>query len=101
MSERPATDTYAGGIDASQARAMVAAEAQRGWDVAGVDVKTAFLQVPPGRSKDTVVGKPPTIFQEYGITEPGELWAVEGTVYGLTTTGRSTAIRPWARSAGK
>ena len=70
---------------------MVAAGAQRGWDLAGVDVKTAFLQVPPGRSKDIVVVNPPTIFQEYGITEPGELWAVEGSVYGLTTSPKDWA----------
>ena len=76
MSERAATDTYAGGIDASQVRAMVAAGAQRGWDLAGVDVKTAFLQVPPGRSKDIVAVNLPAIFQECGITEPGELWRV-------------------------
>ena len=91
MSERPAADTYAGGIDASQVRAMVAAGAQRGWTLAGVDVKTAFLQVPPGRSKDIVVVNPPTIFQECQITEPGELWAVEGSVYGLTTSPKDWA----------
>ena len=95
MSERPAADTYAGGIDASQVRAMVASQvramvaagAQRGWTLAGVDVKTAFLQVPPGRSKDIVVA----IFQECQITEPGELWAVEGSVYGLTTSPKDWA----------
>ena len=59
----------------------MAAGAQRGWTLAGVDVKTVFLQVPPGRSKDIVVVNPPTIFQECQITEPGELWAVEGSVY--------------------
>ena len=73
---------------------MVAAGAQRGrgWDLAGVDVKTAFLQVPPRRSKDIVVVNPPAIFQECGITEPGELWAVEGSVYGLTTS-----TKDWAK----
>ena len=55
-----------------------------------MDVKTAFLQVPGGRSKDMVVVNPPTIFQENQIRS-GELWAVEGSVYGVTTSPRDCA----------
>ena len=86
MSERPATDTYAGGIDASQVRAMVAVGAQRGWGLAGVDVKTAFLQVPPGRSK---------AHGRAGLRRPrkgGNLWRVKSR----RVTGARTSEPEWA-----
>ena len=43
VAERPTASTYASGIDGTQVRATIAKATQHGWQVAGMDVKTAYL----------------------------------------------------------
>ena len=88
MADRPASETYAGGIDATQVRSVLCAAVQRSWCIAGTDIKTAFLQVPAGRDKDVIIIQPPAIFAEAGVISPQELWHVNGNIYGLTTSPR-------------
>ena len=88
MAARPASETYAGGIDATQVRSVLCSAVQGGWSIAGTDIKTAFLQVPAGRVKDVIIIQPPAIFYESGVCQPGELWHVNGNIYGLTTSPR-------------
>eukprot|EP00435_Cladocopium_sp_Y103_P069412 s890_g33.t1 len=88
MASRPVSETYAGGIDATQVRSVLCSAVQRSWSIAGTDIKTAFLQVPAGRDKDVIIINPPSIFVESGVIGPEELWHVNGNIYGLTTSPR-------------
>ena len=91
MASRPASETYAGGIDATQVRSILCSAVQNRWAIAGTDIKCAFLQVPTGRKKDVIVIQPPAVFHEAGVVTPQELWHVDGNIYGLTTSPRDWA----------
>lgn len=84
MEDRDVGDVYASGIDVAAVRAMIR-NAASGYELATVDVKTAFLQVPAGRKEDATIVMPPRLFVEWGIVPPDERWLVEGTLYGTVT----------------
>lgn len=84
MAQHPSDDTAAGGIDTIATRALIRTAADRLWEVASIDVTTAFLQAPRRKvaGKITVVD-PPSILRETGIAKVGEMWLVQGALCGF------------------
>ena len=68
--------------DSTALRLVLVEAAKEGYDLWGVDVKTAFLNAYLD-DDDIVVVKPPTIFISAGATEEGSLWWVKKALYGL------------------
>lgn len=85
MEDRDVGDIYASGIDVAAVRTMVRHAALNRYELATIDVKTAFLQVPAGRKEDVTIVMPPRLFVEWGIVPADERWLVEGTLYGTVT----------------
>ncbi|CAK0824458.1 unnamed protein product [Prorocentrum cordatum] len=53
------------------------------WSCAALDVATAFLNAPLPEEVGDIVVRPPSIFNHFGLIQPGELWRVRQAIYGL------------------
>ena len=59
----------------------------RGWDAWTMDVKSAFMTAKlPSHMK--VVVRPPQIWVDLGVVEPGTLWVAHRAIYGLRQSPR-------------
>ena len=75
---------YAGGADATVLRALLRKSALEGWSTASLDVKTAFLLAPRrDASRRLLITRPPRVLIEAGVCQPGEIWEVKNSLYGL------------------
>eukprot|EP00439_Symbiodinium_sp_Y106_P055609 s1913_g7.t1 len=90
-------DLFASGVGSESIRMMVRRAAlDSSWELASVDVRTAFLQAPlmemqyEGRQKVTVV-KVPSILRELGITG-AKYWRVKKALYGLASAPKSWSL---------
>ena len=79
-------DNYAGGADSVTLRAALRWAALKGYHIATVDVKTAFLWAPRRNVERTIVTKPPSIVVAAGLATAQELWVVDGALYGLASS---------------
>ena len=61
---------------------VLSVAAREGYDLWGVDVKTAFLNAYLD-DEDIVVVRPPTVFLTAGAVPEGALWLVKKALYGL------------------
>ena len=82
---------YAGGNDVTTLRLMMRGAALYDWSVLGLDISTAFLNAPLLYNSDgkRMLIRPPAIFVEAGLVEPGDMWIVEKAVYGLREAPRA------------
>ena len=79
--------TYAGGADGALLRCLVKKAACEKWDVASLDVATAFLLAPRRESeRQLLVMRPPRILVDAGLYAADELWQIQHAMYGLTSS---------------
>ena len=90
MSERAAEDLYASGVDSTQVRTLVRKAAMEQWEVASLDIQTAFLLAPTSQ-QELIVMTPPRILVEAKLVAADEVWIITSALYGMTT-----APRDWA-----
>ena len=90
MSERASEDLYASGVDSTQVRTMVRKASLQGWELASLDIQTAFLLAPTSQ-KELIVMVPPRILVDAGLVAADEVWIITSALYGMTT-----APRDWA-----
>ncbi|CAK0894421.1 unnamed protein product [Prorocentrum cordatum] len=80
---RAGEDVYSGNIDASSLRLVLAVAAAQRWSCSALDVATAFLNAPLPVEVGDIMVRPPSIFNHFGLIQPGELWRVRQAIYGL------------------
>ena len=82
--DQATSETSASGLDTICIRAMVRVAADRGWSLTSTDVRKAFLNAPRVEKEGhlTLVD-PPRLLQTMGITKPGEVWKIQGALYGF------------------
>ena len=82
--EQATSETSASGLDTICIRAMVRIAADRKWSLTSTDVRKAFLNAPRVEKEGhlTLVD-PPKLLQTMGITQPGEVWKIQGALYGF------------------
>ena len=93
--------TYAGGVDVSLLRVLLAEAVFHKHDIATWDVSTAFLNA-PARPRDLraaargktqiVIAVPPRSLVRKGLVSAREKWKVELAVYGLDTSPRDWSL---------
>ena len=93
--------TYAGGVDVSLLRVLLAEAVFHKHDIATWDVSTAFLNA-PARPRDLraaargktqiVIAVPPRSLVRKGLVPAREKWKVELAVYGLDTSPRDWSL---------
>ena len=77
-------ELYAGGADATVLRALLRKSALESWDVASLDVKTAFLLAPRRDAHQRLlITRPPRVLVEAGVCPSDEIWEVKNSLYGL------------------
>ena len=85
--KNPDESLYASGADAVTVRACLQWASTKGWKVGISDIAAAFLQAPLYKEgevrKKHILMRPPDILHRLGYIQQGELWYVEGAVYGL------------------
>ena len=91
MSERASEDLYASGVDSTQVRVMVRKAALNQWEMASLDIQTAFLLAPTSQ-KELIVMTPPRVLVEAELVAADEVWIITAALYGMTT-----APRDWAK----
>ena len=82
--EQATSETSASGLDTSCIRALVRIAADRRWSLTSTDVRKAFLNAPRVEKEGhlTLVD-PPKLLQTMGITQQGEVWKIQGALYGF------------------
>ena len=76
----PKNELYAGGIDGVAIRSVLRKAAASSWDVATIDVKTAFLLAPRSATQQKLLTRPPKLLVEGGICPSTEVWEIAGHV---------------------
>ena len=82
----PKNELYAGGIDGVAIRSVLRKAAASSWDVATIDVKTAFLLAPCSATQQKLLTRPPKLLVEGGICPSTEVWEIAQAMYGLNTS---------------
>ena len=85
MADADAAKVYAAMAPTEVVRATLIHAAQAGWEIAVVDITSAFLQTPLKAIHDAivVVASPPKILERQGLVAPRTLWGIMHAVYGL------------------
>ena len=78
-------DLYASGIDGVSLRCALKKGVEESWDIAMLDITTAFL-LAPRCSRTLLVSTPPSILVQSGLIGPDDRWIIERAVYGLETS---------------
>ena len=86
--EQIATETYAGGCDAAQIRCMMRHGALMGWSAFSTDIRCAFLNAKRKDESKVIAMTIPAIYVRLGLATAQDVWAVDGAMYGLTTSPR-------------
>ena len=81
-------DSYAGGADGCQVRALVRTASLKGWAMAATDIRVAFLNAPRREDGKLVAMEIPSVYRRLGLAREGEVWLVKLAMYGLTTSPR-------------
>ena len=81
-----ASETYAGGCDASQIRGVVRHAALSGWKLYGTDIRCAFLNAKRKDTTKVITMTIPQIYVKMGLATPQDVWVVDGAMYGLATS---------------
>ena len=74
-------DLFAAGLDATSLRTMFAFTAGSDWLTGTTDIRQAFVLAP--WLGVPVALQPPSIAFELGLAEPGDMWEVQMSIYGL------------------
>ena len=85
QTEAKSYDLYASGIDGVTLRCSLKKAVEESWDIAMLDITTAFL-LAPRCSKTLLVSTPPSILVQAGLIAPDVRWVIEKAVYGLETS---------------
>ena len=85
-------DVYTNNVDVSSVRAALALASERRWSIGALDVNTAFLNADLPAEEGEVVMRPPSLFQHFGLTKPGELWRAKKAIYGLRVSPKAWAV---------
>ena len=85
MADADAAEVYAATAPAEVVRATLIHAAKAKWQVAVLDITSAFLQTPLEAIQDApvVVAAPPKILERQGLVAPRTLWGITHAVYGL------------------
>ena len=85
MADADAAEVYAATAPAEVVRATLIHAAKANWQVAVLDITSAFLQTPLEAIQDApvVVAAPPKILETQGLVAPRTLWGITHAVYGL------------------
>ena len=78
-------ELYASGIDGIALRCSLKKAVEEGWQIASLDVTTAFLLAPRVAEK-LLVSTPPSILVQAHLVSSDTRWIVEKAVYGLDTS---------------
>ena len=78
-------DLYASGIDGIALRCSLKKAVEEDWQIASLDVTTAFLLAPRVAEK-LLVSTPPSILVQANLVSSDTRWIVEKAVYGLDTS---------------
>ena len=90
--EDPDSINYAGGADAVQCRALVRISAANQWELAGTDIKVAFLNAPKRDATRITACEVPTVFKRLNLAGESDVWIVERALYGLPSSPRDWGI---------
>ena len=88
----PDQAVYASGCDAVTTRMTLRTAALKHWDVAGVDIKTAFLQAPRREDGRLIMCEVPQVMRRLGMAKDEEVWLISKALYGLTTSPRDWSV---------
>ena len=85
LADADAAEVYAATAPTEVVRATLIHAARAGWDIAVLDITSAFLQTPLEKIPDApvVIASPPEILERQGLVAPRTLWGITHVVYGL------------------
>ena len=84
--KKKTADCYASGIDGATVRSTLRKAGERAWEVATIDVRTAFLLAPRRCEAGILVVRPPRILVEAKLVPEDVVWRVDKALYGLQSS---------------